>query len=147
MGHSESLPPYVDADDRVILFDGVCRLCNAWCHFILKYDRQRRFKLASVQSREGQAILSHFELPTDHFDTMLYVEGRRAYERSDAFLRVVVQLGGVWKLLAVLRICPRVIRDFFYDRIALNRYRIFGRYDQCVLPEPDHAGRFLDADA
>ncbi|MES1940420.1 hypothetical protein T5B8_09261 [Salinisphaera sp. T5B8] len=145
MVRTHSLPPYIQTDDRVILFDGVCRLCNAWCRFILKYDTQRRFKLASVQSAEGQAILAHFGLPTDRFDTMLYVEGRNAYERSDAFLRVVVQLGGAWRLFAVLRVCPRGVRDFVYDRIARNRYKIFGRYDACVLPSPDHAGRFLDA--
>ena len=146
MHHKQSLPPHIEADDRVILFDGVCRLCNAWCRFILKYDTHRRFKLASVQSREGQAILAHFDLPTERFDTMLYVEGCNAYERSDAFLRVVVQLGGAWKLFSGLRLCPRVVRDFVYDRIARNRYTIFGRYDQCVLPSSDHAGRFLNAD-
>jgi predicted DCC family thiol-disulfide oxidoreductase YuxK len=145
MHRTQSRPPYLDAGDRVILFDGVCRLCNAWCRFILKYDTRQRFRMAPVQSRAGQAILAHFGLPTDRFDTMLYVEGSQAHERSDAVLRVVTQLGWPWRLAAVLWLCPRRVRDFVYDHIARHRYRLFGRYDQCELPPADDAKRFLDS--
>ena len=74
-------PPYITENDCVILFDGVCKLCNAWSQFIIKYDTQQLFKLCSVQSPEGQSILKHFNMPTDHFDTMLYVEGTYQAQR------------------------------------------------------------------
>jgi predicted DCC family thiol-disulfide oxidoreductase YuxK len=141
-----ALPPHIQAGDRVVLFDGVCRLCNGWAKFLIRHDQERRFRLCSVQSAEGQAILAWFALPTDAFETMAYVEGETLFVRSDAVLRIVGQLPGAWSLLAVLRFLPRVLRDWCYDRIALNRYRLFGRYDVCLLPSPDHEGRFLNAD-
>ena len=143
MSRQKSSAPVAEGE-RVILFDGVCKLCNAWSRFIIRHDDGRLFRLASVQSPAGQRILAHLDMSTTTFDTMLYVEGDRAFEKSDAFLRIVVQLGWPWKLLVVARLCPRVLRDWCYDRIARNRYTIFGRYDQCVLPSPDHDRRFLD---
>ena len=140
-----ALPPHIQVGDRVGLFDGVCRLCNGWAKFLIRHDQQRRFRLCSVQSAEGQAILAWFGLPTDAFETMAYVEGETLFVRSDAVLRIVAQLPGAWRLLAVLRFLPRVLRDWCYDRIALNRYRLFGRYDSCLLPAADHQQRFLDA--
>lgn len=140
-----ALPPHIQAGDRVVLFDGVCRLCNGWAKFLIRHDHQRRFRLCSVQSAEGQAILAWFGLPTDAFETMAYVEGETLFVRSDAVLRIVAQLPGAWSLLAVLRFLPRVLRDWCYDRIALNRYRLFGRYDTCLLPDADHQQRFLDS--
>jgi predicted DCC family thiol-disulfide oxidoreductase YuxK len=140
-----ALPPHIQADDRVVLFDGVCRLCNGWAKFLIRHDCERRFRLCSVQSAEGQAILAWFGLPTDTFETMAYVEGETLFVRSDAVLRIVAQLPGAWSLLAALRFLPRVLRDWCYDRIALNRYRLFGRYDTCLLPDADHQQRFLDA--
>jgi predicted DCC family thiol-disulfide oxidoreductase YuxK len=140
-----ALPPHIQAGERVVLFDGVCRLCNGWAKFLIRHDRERRLRLCSVQSAEGQAILAWFDLPAETFETMAYVEGEALFVRSDAVLRVVAQLPGAWCLLAGLRILPRALRDWCYDRIALNRYRLFGRYDSCLLPDPDHARRFLDA--
>jgi predicted DCC family thiol-disulfide oxidoreductase YuxK len=140
-----AFPPHIQAGDRVVLFDGVCRLCNGWAKFLIRHDHERRFRLCSVQSAEGQAILAWFGLPTDAFETMAYVEGETLFVRSDAVLRVVAQLPGAWRLLAVLRFLPRVLRDWCYDRIALNRDRLFGRYDSCLLPDADHQQRFLDS--
>jgi predicted DCC family thiol-disulfide oxidoreductase YuxK len=137
------LPPFLGADERVVLFDGVCKLCNGWAKFLIRHDRRRRFKLASVQSVEGQAILQWFGLPTERFDTMAYIEGTKLFVRSSAVLRIAAQLPWPWRGFAVLRCVPRALRDWCYDRIALNRYRLFGRYDQCLLPTPDHAERFL----
>jgi len=140
---NSNLPPFVSPDDRVILFDGVCKLCNVWSRFILTYDREHKFRLATVQSEAGQAILAHFGLPLDHFDTMLLVEGPVAYEKSTAFLQVVRQLPAPFYLLWIFRLIPVAIRDWLYDHIAQNRYRIFGKYDQCLLPTPEHQQRFL----
>ncbi|ABC28264.1 uncharacterized protein conserved in bacteria [Hahella chejuensis KCTC 2396] len=142
-----NIPPHMQSDDQVVLFDGVCKLCNAWSSFLIKHDTHRRFKLASVQSPEGQAILAWFNMPLDRFDTMLYVEGGRAYEKSDAFLRIIAQFPMPWRYLKVFRTLPRFLRDWGYDLIAQNRYRLFGKYDHCLLPTPDHNSRFLSGHA
>ncbi|MCL6415816.1 thiol-disulfide oxidoreductase DCC family protein [Aestuariirhabdus sp. Z084] len=138
------MPPYIRKGDRVILFDGLCKLCNAWANFIIEKDSHHCFKLCSVQSRQGQEILIHFELPTDQFETMLYVADDQCFTKSDAFLRIMNKLQYPWKLLILFRLIPRPIRDWCYDRIALNRYALFGKYDYCALPTPDHDRRFID---
>lgn len=138
-----SYPPHVAPGERVVLFDGVCKLCGAWARFLIRFDRRQVFRLASVQSEEGQDILRWFGMPTDHYETMVLVEGRHAYVRSTSFIRVVARLPLPWPLLAIAWLLPYFIRDWLYDRIALNRYAIFGRHEACVLPAPDHAARFL----
>ncbi len=142
---ANSLPPNIEKSDRVILFDGVCKLCNAWSNFIIKHDRKHGFKLCSVQSEEGRAILDHFGFPTDFYETMLYVEGNNCYQQSDAFFRVVSRLGYPWKAAAIFWPIPKPVRNWLYDRIALNRYRLFGKYDYCILPTADHEARYLRA--
>lgn len=146
MNSALSLPPGVNADDSVVLFDGVCRLCHAWARFLIRHDKRHRFKLATVQSAQGQAILQWYGLPTDHYDTMILLEEGRLYGQSSAFLRVMRRLPFPWPLACVSWIIPAPLRDWLYDRIALNRYRLFGRYDSCLLPDPDHHGRFLGDD-
>lgn len=141
--NADKLPPHLQPGERVVLFDGVCKLCNGWVKFLIRHDRQRRLRLASVQSPQGQAILAWFGLPTERFETMAYVEDGELFVRSTAVLRIVAQLPWPWRAFAWLRLCPRPWRDWCYDRIALNRYRLFGRYDSCLLPDPDHERRFL----
>lgn len=138
------LPPNINQTDKVILFDGVCKLCNAWSNFIIKNDRQHIFKLCSVQSDVGQKILHHFNYPVDIYETMLYVEGNKCYKQSDAFFHVMVKLGYPWKAACVFWLIPKAIRNWMYDRIALNRYALFGKYDYCSLPTADHEARYLD---
>lgn len=139
----QTLPPGVAAGDRIVLFDSVCKLCNGWARFLIRFDREKRFKLATVQSPEGQAILRHFALPIDFFETMLLVEGPQDFRKSTAFIRVVARLPFPWFVAAMVWLIPYPIRDWFYDRVALNRYAIFGRFDACILPHPDHDERFL----
>lgn len=139
----QALPPFTQPGERVVLFDGVCKLCNGWAKFLIRHDHQQHFRLASVQSAEGQALLVWGGLPTDHFDSMALIENGQMLLRSDAVLRIVAQLPGAWRHLVWLRVIPRPVRDWCYDRIALNRYRLFGRYDSCLLPSADHARRFL----
>ena len=136
-------PPFLQPGDRVVLFDGVCKLCNSTVRFIISHDPHKRLKLASVQSPEGQALLEWFGLPTDHFNTMGFIENNRLSVRSEAMLGLAQYLDQPWPWLRVLRVVPRFIRDWGYDRVALNRYRLFGRYETCVLPDADHEGRFL----
>lgn len=129
--------------DRVILFDGVCVLCSHWARFLMRFDQQQRYKLATVQSAEGQAILAWCGLPTDHYDTLVFVDGREVFLRSSAIIQVLMGLGWPWRLAAIGLIIPRPIRDWAYDHLARNRYRVFGQYSSCVMPTPDHAQRFL----
>ncbi|GAB1261244.1 thiol-disulfide oxidoreductase DCC family protein [Aurantivibrio plasticivorans] len=142
---SDKFPPHIEGSDKVILFDGVCKLCNAWSQFIINHDHKRCFKLCSVQSDEGKDILRYFGMPTCFYDTMLYVEGSQCFQKSEAFFQIMANLGYPWKTLCVFRLVPNLVRNWLYDRIALNRYRLFGRYTYCHLPLADHQGRFIDA--
>ena len=139
----QTRPPLIQPGERVVLFDGVCKLCNGWAKFLIRHDAEQRFRLASVQSVEGQALLAWGGLPTERFDTMALIEDGQMLLRSDAVLRIVAQLPKPWRWLAWLRLIPQPARDWCYDRIALNRYRLFGRYDSCLIPNADHARRFL----
>lgn len=136
-------PPYLQAGDRVVLFDGVCKLCNGWSRFLIRHDRAGKLKLCSMQSAQGQAILAWFGMPQDHFDTLLYVEGDQALKRSDAILAILRQLPAPWRWLGALCVIPRGVRDRTYDPIARNRYRLFGRHAHCQLPRPQDRERFL----
>lgn len=140
----DTQPPFLQPGDRVLLFDGVCKLCNASVRFVIRHDRQRRIKLASMQSPQGQALLTWFGQPTEQFDSVLLIEDQGLSQRSEAFIRLMAQLPAPWCWLRLLRWIPRPLRDWGYDRIAGNRYRWFGRHDVCLLPSPDHRGRFLD---
>ncbi|MGB3496102.1 MAG: thiol-disulfide oxidoreductase DCC family protein [Elainellaceae cyanobacterium] len=136
--------PHINAHDKVILFDGVCRFCSGWSNFILEQDKAKKFKLAPLQSPAGQDILAHFNLPTDRFDSMVYVENNQLYQRSDAALNIAKHLPIPWNGLSYFEGVPKELRDWFYNQIASNRYDWFGKYDECVLPTPDHQERFLD---
>lgn len=132
------------AGQRIVLFDGVCKLCNAWVRFLIKYDTAQRIKLCSVQSERGQSILQSLGMPTDRYETMVFLEDSRVWKQGDAFLKVVGHFPMPWPLLRVLLIVPRPLRNWLYERIALNRYRWFGRNDRCLVPNDSDKARFLD---
>lgn len=137
------LPPYMAPGDKVVLFDGTCRMCDGWSQFLLRHDHERRLKLCSVQSMEGQAILAWFGVPNSFFDTMLFVDGCEAVDRSDAFFRVVAELPSPWRWMRWLRFSPLPLKDWLYDRITLNRQSLFGRLERCLMPTAEHRARFL----
>ena len=128
----------------VLLFDGVCNLCNGVVQFVIKRDPEGRFKFSSLQSNTGQELLEKFNLPTTDFESFVLIEGDRYYKKSTAALRLFKKLGGGWQLLYAFMIIPAPIRDFFYSLVANNRYKVFGRADQCWIPTPDLRARFLD---
>ena len=127
----------------VLLFDGVCNLCNHSVQFVLKRDKHKYFKFAALQSDSGQKLLDQFDLPIRDFTSFVLIENDKIYLKSTAVLHVVKHLGGVWFLLYVFIIIPRPIRDFFYNLIAKNRYKIFGKQETCMLPTPELKERFL----
>jgi predicted DCC family thiol-disulfide oxidoreductase YuxK len=103
--------------------------------FIIKNDRPGKFKFASLQSEAGQQVLKQIGLPTANFHSFVYVEAGRAFQKSTAALRVLRVLGGGWNFLYFLIIIPKPLRDFVYDLVAKNRYRIFGKRAVCMVPE------------
>ena len=128
--------------ERIILFDGECNFCDQSVQFIIKRDPEGKFKFASLQSETGQELLNKFNAPRD-LDSFVFIEGDRCYFKSSAALRVFKHLKGVWKFSYYLLIVPRPIRDFFYHIIAKNRYKWFGKKDECMLPTPEQRERFL----
>jgi predicted DCC family thiol-disulfide oxidoreductase YuxK len=129
---------------KILLFDGVCNLCNRTVQFVIKRDAKAKFLFASLQSDYGQTLLKRFGLPQDDFDSFVLISGDKFYLRSTAGLHVLKELGGGWKLLYALIIFPRPLRDFIYNLVARTRYKTFGKRDSCMIPTPEQKERFLD---
>ncbi len=142
-GRREDLPPGVGPHDCVVLFDGVCNLCSGAVQFLLARDRAGKLRFASLQSDAGRALLEWAGLPTEHYDTIVFVEGGRSYVKSTAALRLTRHLPRPWRWLALALVVPRGLRDWFYDRVAGNRYLLFGRRESCMMPTPELQRRFL----
>lgn len=138
-----------DRPKGTIVFDGVCVLCSGWVHFLLKHDRRGRYRFAAMQGDSGRALLKAHGLDPDDPVSFLLVEDAAtnqpalAWTDSDAILRVLSGLGGAWRLLWPLHWLPRALRDPAYRLIARHRYRLFGRHDHCLLPDPAQSHRFL----
>ena len=129
--------------ETIVLFDGVCNLCNGSVQFLLRRDRRRRFRFAALQSAAGRALLERHGLPTETLETIVVLEGGRARVRSDAALHLARRLPWPWPVLAAFWILPRPLRDALYGFVARHRYRWFGRTESCMLPTPEVADRFL----
>jgi len=134
----------------IILYDGVCGLCNSLVQFLLKHDKQGRLRFASLQSDFAAKVLKRHGIDPKDLDTVQIIEnyeqpGERVLQRSDAILRAGRELGGFWSASAAAgKVIPRALRDVIYRFVARNRYRVFGKYDTCMLPEPNQRSRFLD---
>ena len=132
------------ADDRpVIIFDGMCVLCSTFAQFVLRTDRQRRYRLLAAQSPLGAALYSHFGLDPVDYETNILLEDGRVWLKSEGSIRMFEGLGFPWSLMAIGRLIPRPWRDRLYEVIARNRLRWFGVRSQCYLPDPSQADRFL----
>jgi predicted DCC family thiol-disulfide oxidoreductase YuxK len=135
-----------DFGNPIILYDGVCGLCNRLVRFVLKHDREAYFRFASLQSDYAARILQGHHLDPRDLDTVYLVQesSARPAARSDAVISVLRELGGLWAAIAVaLRLFPKWLRDWGYGVVARNRYRIFGKYESCPLPERKYQDRFL----
>jgi len=133
----------------IVLYDGVCGLCNHLVQFILKRDTRDRFRFASLQSDFAQQLMTRHGVDPHDLDTVYVVKdhgqtNERLLARSDAILFMLSQLGGIWKLSGVGRVLPGAVRDAVYKIVARNRYRVFGKHESCMLPEPKHRAKFLD---
>jgi len=128
----------------IILFDGVCNLCNGSVQFIIKRDKKQNFLFTSLQSDAGQELLLHFNLKNSDFDSIILIKNNKVYQKSTAILHISRHLPGLWKLNYGFIIIPKFIRDFFYTIIANNRYKWFGKKDSCMIPTTELQKRFLD---
>lgn len=137
-----------DSANAVLLYDGVCGLCNHLVHFVLKHDRRAQFRFASLQSAYAIRILQPQDFDPHDLDTVYVVQvsGLRISARSDAVIFVLRELGGLWAAVGVvLGILPKSLRDWGYGVVARRRYRVFGKYESCPLPDKKYQDRFLDA--
>lgn len=130
---------------KIILFDGVCNLCNSSIQFVIERDDREIFAFASLQSEYGQELLQQFGLATQNFDSIVLVDAANNtfFEQSDAALRIAKELRAPWRWLRVFLALPKALRDWCYKLIARNRYRWFGKTEQCWLPTPSLKKRFL----
>ena len=128
----------------VLLFDGVCNLCNGWVQLVIRNDPEGRFRFAALQSEKGQELLKQYGLPHEQFTTLVFIENGKVYTRSSAALRIAKQLNGAWPLLYAFSVVPAFLRDGVYNLVAGNRYAWFGKQESCMLPTPELKARFLE---
>jgi predicted DCC family thiol-disulfide oxidoreductase YuxK len=134
----------VQAPYAIVLFDGVCGLCNRSIDFLLRHDRHGALRFAPLQSQAGQALLRQHGLNPAEFSSVVVIDGSQVHRRSDAALHALSRLGAFWGAIAIVaRVLPRSGRDAIYDWVAKNRYRWFGRQSSCRIPAPDERQRFL----
>ncbi len=129
--------------EHILLFDGVCNLCNSLVKFIIKRDPQARFRFASLQSETAVRMIADSGLVAKDLDTVVYFSGDKLYLKSAAVLHLLKDLGGYWKFFYGFSIIPGFILDLLYDLVARTRYKFFGRTEICMVPTPDIKERFL----
>ena len=134
----------MDIQNQIILFDGVCNLCNNSVQFVIKHDKTSRFSFAALQSEAGQSLLQQYNLPQQGFDSFVLIQKEKVFLKSTAALTVAKQLDGPVKLLYGFIIVPAFIRNAVYNFIAKNRYKWFGKKDHCMIPTPALKARFLN---
>jgi predicted DCC family thiol-disulfide oxidoreductase YuxK len=149
MPRSAVQPPSVAEGAHLVLYDGVCGLCNRLLRLLLEHDRRASFIFASLQSAAGRAMVERFGSDPDELASFYVVTNYRAgnarmFRKSDAALFVAGELGWPWRVAVLLRFVPTAILDRAYDLVARNRYRLFGRYQQCLTPRPEVRARFLE---
>jgi predicted DCC family thiol-disulfide oxidoreductase YuxK len=149
MPHLRTQAPSDDKGAHLVLYDGVCGLCNRLLQFLLVHDGRAVFDFASLQSATGQALVKRcggnpLDLTTFYVIANYRTSGARAFTKSAAALFVAGELGWPWKAMRIAGVLPNALLDSVYDLIARTRYRVFGRYEQCPMPRPEFTRRFVD---
>ena len=127
----------------IILFDGVCNLCNGAVNFVIKRDSGNVFKFTSLQEKQGTLLLKKYAIDARKLDSIVLIENDSVYTKSSAALRIARKLSKLWPLFIIFIIIPSFIRDGIYDFIAKNRYKWFGKKEQCMIPTPGLREKFL----
>jgi predicted DCC family thiol-disulfide oxidoreductase YuxK len=133
----------MQSNQPIIVFDGKCVLCNRWVHFIIKHDARHLFKFAAMQSEPGQQLLRRYGLNPIDPSSLLLIDETGAHTDTQAIIQVISRFGGIWRLMVLLRLIPRLLRDPTYRWFARNRYRWFGQHEPCMVPSPDVVERFI----
>jgi predicted DCC family thiol-disulfide oxidoreductase YuxK len=141
--HQQSGKSQTNTDRAVVLFDGICNFCSSSVLFIIRRDPEGYFRFAALQTETGSILMKKHNINTDKTDSIILVENNLVYYRSSAALRIARKLKGGWKLFYTFIIIPPFIRNFFYDIVARNRYRWFGKRNYCFIPEPSMKERFI----
>ncbi|MFT3796317.1 thiol-disulfide oxidoreductase DCC family protein [Flavobacterium sp.] len=129
---------------KIILFDGVCNLCESSVQYVIKHDKKDVFRFAALQSEIGQEILSHIGIDPKHIDSIvLYEPGVAYFYKSSAAIEIAKHFGGLFHLGTVFKIIPALLRDKLYDYVARNRYKWYGKKDSCMIPTPELKAKFL----
>ncbi len=130
-------------ESPIILFDGVCNLCDGFVQFVIRHDATGQFRFTSLQSTTGAEILKKYHIPPGELSSIVLSVGDSHFTRSDAALQILRCLSGPWKWMGLFLVLPRFLRDAVYDFIARNRYRWFGQKDACMIPTAELQKRFL----
>ncbi len=128
---------------KIILFDGVCNLCNSSVNFVIRHDKKNLFKFAALQSDVGASLIQKYGIDTSETDSIILIENNKAYVKSTAALRVARHLNKGYPLLYAFIIIPNFIRNWVYNYIAKNRYKWYGKKDSCMIPTPELKEKFL----
>jgi predicted DCC family thiol-disulfide oxidoreductase YuxK len=127
----------------IILFDGVCNLCNGAVTFLIKRDKQDRFRFAALESAVGRELLTKYGIDIKKTDSIILVRGDHAFIKAEAALHIARKMPGLWPALLIFNLLPNVLLNFFYDLVARNRYAWFGKKESCMIPTPALQSKFL----
>ncbi|GEQ86391.1 thiol-disulfide oxidoreductase [Patiriisocius marinistellae] len=133
----------IKENHEIILFDGVCNLCNSSVNFIIQRDKDHVFRFGALQEEPGKSLLSKHNIDPKNTDSIVLIKNGKAYTKSSAALHAAKKLTGAWPLLFGFIIIPKFIRNGVYDYIAKNRYKWYGKKDSCMIPTPDLKAKFL----
>lgn len=129
--------------NSIVLFDGVCNFCNYWVRFAIKRDKKKKLRFGTLQGEAAKKLLEKYNFHTTSLNSVILIDKERIWTQSSAAIRICKYLNGGWKLFYGLIIIPKFIRDFFYNIIARNRYKWYGKREECMIPSADITERFL----
>jgi predicted DCC family thiol-disulfide oxidoreductase YuxK len=133
----------ISQSHKIILFDGVCNLCNGAVNFVITHDKKDRFKFAPLQEEVGKRLMKEYHIDASETDSIILIDNGKAYIKSAAALRIAKGLNGAYPLLYIFIVLPEFLRNWVYDWVAKNRYRWFGKRESCIVPTPELKQKFL----
>lgn len=135
----------MEQNKQIILFDGVCNLCNRFVQWVIKRDKRDTFRFAPLQGEIGMQLMQEHKLHPEKIDSIILVQPNAGYSvKSTAALKIGASMGGMYRALVIFRIIPVFLRDPIYDWVARNRYKWYGKRDQCMIPTPELKSKFLE---
>jgi predicted DCC family thiol-disulfide oxidoreductase YuxK len=129
---------------NIIIFDGVCNLCNSSINFIIKRDKAKKFFFTPIQSDKAKELMSKYHFNTQEINTLILIKDEKCFSKSDAVIEITKELSSYWYIFSYLKILPKSMRDYLYDVLSSNRYKLFGKKNVCMIPTKELVDRFLD---